>query len=118
MPRNVNDSAIIKAKIANALRKRRTVMGYQQKWVAHSIGVSPVTYSNYENVKSTKIPGLRQLMALSSCLDISLDEIMTGEVTSRITLNTKEEKLLAIFRALKGEHQELLLRLASTFGQP
>jgi transcriptional regulator with XRE-family HTH domain len=48
--------------------------GVKQKWLAHKLGVSEVTVSNW--VKQKAIPSQRNLIKLSEVLNVSLKELV------------------------------------------
>lgn len=64
--------------VGNQIRKYRKGMNYSQADLAEKIYVSSQTISNWENERS--YPDLHNLIALSVLFNVSLDELVKGDV--------------------------------------
>ncbi|MCE4956615.1 helix-turn-helix domain-containing protein [Macrococcoides caseolyticum] len=64
--------------VGNQIRKYRKGMDYSQADLAEKIYVSSQTISNWENERS--YPDLHNLIALSVLFNVSLDELVKGDV--------------------------------------
>lgn len=64
--------------IGSKLKTARTASGYTQEKVAEEIQVSRQTISNWENEKS--YPDIVSVIKLSDLYNISLDELLKGDV--------------------------------------
>lgn len=62
------------------LKKHRNRLGLSQEDVAHRIYVSRQTLSNWETGKT--YPDVQSLLLLSNLFDVSLDELVKGDVTA------------------------------------
>lgn len=64
--------------LSNQIKKYRTNMGLSQEALAEKVYVTRQTISNWENNKS--YPDINSLLLLSSVFDISLDQLIKGDI--------------------------------------
>lgn len=72
------------------IKKYRTDLNLSQEKLAEKVYVTRQTISNWENNKS--YPDIHSLLLLSSTFDISLDQLIKGDVTIMIEEINKEEQ--------------------------
>ena len=65
--------------IADKIKNARTIKKLTQEQVAEDINVSRQTISNWENGKS--LPDIVSIIRMSELYDLSLDELLKGDVT-------------------------------------
>ncbi|MBD5087426.1 MAG: helix-turn-helix transcriptional regulator [Clostridiales bacterium] len=75
--------------LANQIKKYRTIMNLSQEELAEKIYVTRQTISNWENNKS--YPDIHSLLLLSSIFNISLDQLVKGDVKIMQEEINKEE---------------------------
>lgn len=76
--------------LANQIKKYRTIMNLSQEELAEKIYVTRQTISNWENNKS--YPDIHSLLLLSSIFNISLDQLVKGDVKIMQEEINKEER--------------------------
>lgn len=76
--------------IENQLRNGRKRLGLSQEGLAEAVGVSRQTVSNWENSKS--YPDLGSLLKLSDLFEISLDNLIKGDITMMKTEISQEAR--------------------------
>lgn len=64
--------------LQNQIKKYRTIMNFSQEDLAAKVFVTRQTVSNWENGKS--YPDIHSLLLLSSLFEISLDELIKGDI--------------------------------------
>jgi len=74
----VNGKELLDMDVGNQIRKYRKGMDYSQADLSEKIYVSSQTISNWENERS--YPDLYNLIALSVLFNVSLDELVKGDV--------------------------------------
>ncbi|MCI8408767.1 MAG: helix-turn-helix transcriptional regulator [Lachnospiraceae bacterium] len=75
--------------LANQIKKYRAIMNLSQEELAQKIYVTRQTISNWENNKS--YPDIHSLLLLSSVFNISLDQLIKGDVKIMQKEINKEE---------------------------
>ena len=75
--------------IGSQIKKLRNVQGLSQEELAEKIYVTRQTISNWENEKS--YPDIHSLLALSSIFEISLDQLIKGDIEIMKQEISKEE---------------------------
>ena len=65
--------------IADKIKNARTIKKLTQEQVAEDLNVSRQTISNWENGKS--LPDIVSIIRMSELYDLSLDELLKGDVT-------------------------------------
>ena len=75
--------------IGSQIRKLRNALGLSQEELAEKIYVTRQTISNWENEKS--YPDIHSLLALSSIFEISLDQLIKGDIEIMKQEISKEE---------------------------
>ena len=75
--------------ISTQIRKYRNAMGLSQEELAEKIYVTRQTISNWENEKS--YPDIHSLLLLSSLFNISLDQLIKGDIEMMKKEISKEE---------------------------
>lgn len=80
--------------IATKLKENRKQTGFTQEEIAQKLHVSRQTVSNWETGKS--IPDIYNLVELSNIYDISLDNLVKGDVKvmKQVKRDEKEKKLI------------------------
>lgn len=89
--------------VSTQIKKYRSAMALSQEELAERIYVTRQTISNWETGKS--YPDIHSLLLLSSLFDISLDQLIKGDVeTMKKEINkeevTKFNKISTLFSAL------------------
>ncbi|WP_414052025.1 helix-turn-helix domain-containing protein [Macrococcus animalis] len=74
----LNGKELLDMDVGNQIRKYRKGMDFSQADLAEKIYVSSQTISNWENERS--YPDLHNLIALSVLFNVSLDELVKGDV--------------------------------------
>ncbi len=75
--------------IGSQIKKLRSALGLSQEELAEKIYVTRQTISNWENEKS--YPDIHSLLALSSLFEISLDQLIKGDIEiMKQEINTEE----------------------------
>lgn len=105
----------------NRLKELRCEKGLLQKEVAQKIGVSPQSYSFYENWINKPDP--ETLIKLADIFEVSIDYLLGrtddfGSVIASPTapnLSEEDKKLLSAFHGLDRELQELLWDMIRTW---
>ena len=64
--------------LQNQIKKYRTMMKLSQEELAEKVYVTRQTVSNWENGKS--YPDIHSLLLLSSLFEVSLDELVKGDI--------------------------------------
>ena len=80
-------------KIGRFIAENRKAKGMKQKELAEILGVSDKTVSRWEN--GNYMPDLSMLQPLSECLDITLNELLSGEKIERNEIAEKAEDSIA-----------------------
>ena len=75
--------------IGSQIKKLRNALGLSQEELAEKIYVTRQTISNWENEKS--YPDIHSLLALSSIFEISLDQLIKGDIEIMKQEISKEE---------------------------
>lgn len=75
--------------ISSQIKKYRNAMGLSQEELAEKIYVTRQTISNWENAKS--YPDIHSLLLLSSLFNISLDQLIKGDIEIMKKEISKEE---------------------------
>ena len=75
--------------IGSQIKKLRNALGLSQEELAEKIYVTRQTISNWENEKS--YPDIHSLLALSSMFEISLDQLIKGDIEIMKQEISKEE---------------------------
>lgn len=111
---HLTDRLVTKMVMADSIKKRRLELGYQQKMVFNTIGVSSGTYSKYENIDDPTIPPLPVLLSLCECLDISLNDLFPSHFSRTIEqeLTSNETLILQAYKNLSPDKKSLLLDFA------
>lgn len=76
--------------IGNKLKQQRLKLGYTQQEAAEKMHVTRQTISNWENEKS--YPDLQSVVRLSDIYEISLDELLKGDVNMIEKVSNEERK--------------------------
>ena len=77
--------------VGNQIKKHRNQNGWSQEVLAEKVFVSRQTVSNWENGKS--YPDIHSLVLLGNIFNISLDELIKGDVeVMKKEINTDEIK--------------------------
>ena len=80
-------------KIGKFIAENRKAKGMKQKDLAEKLGVSDKTVSRWEN--GNYMPDLSLLQPLSECLDITLNELLSGERIEKDQIAEKAEESIA-----------------------
>lgn len=92
-----------KMNIGTQIKKYRNGMGLSQEGLAEKIFVSRQTVSNWENNKN--YPDIHSLLLLSSLFNVSLDNLIKGDIDimkEEIKINEKEIKKFNRYSAVFG----------------
>lgn len=96
---------------AERLRATRKALNLTQEHVAAKLGVTPTTYSRYENGK--REPNVECLKKLSNIFNVSADFLINTNLYNKdAVLNETEKKLLSMFREMNSQGQEYILQTA------
>ena len=79
-------------RIGEFIQRSRKEKGWTQKELAEQIGVSDKTISKWENGNSVPDTGI--LTSLCEVLEISVNELISGENCLRKTIRKKRRKIL------------------------
>ena len=83
------------------IKKYRTELNLSQEELAEKVYVTRQTISNWENGKS--YPDIHSLLLLSSLFNVSLDQLIKGDVeTMKEIINEQEVKKLNHYRDRKS----------------
>ncbi|HOA00124.1 helix-turn-helix transcriptional regulator [Ruminococcus sp.] len=95
--------------IGNQIKKHRTRLKWSQETLAENAYVSRQTISNWENGKS--YPDIHSLLILGKLFNISLDELVKGDVETMNNEISKNEvkKFNALAWVLAAEHIIMLV---------
>ncbi len=88
--------------LARQLRTKREERGLSQDEVAKAIFVSRQTISNWENDKT--YPDVQGLLLLSQLLEVSIDELVRGDVVAMQQAIAEDSRILlaGLLLALEG----------------
>lgn len=93
------------------VKKYRTKMGLSQEELAEKVYVTRQTISNWENGKS--YPDVHSLLLLSSLFDVSLDQLIKGDIeTMKKIIDEQEIKKFNHYGTIFTVHFILLILLA------
>lgn len=103
-------------KIGDKIKQIRKDKGLQQKQVAIDLGLDQSNYNKIENGK--REPSLEVLQKLSTILDISIDDLVNAEDTSKPTAVTMEDKTISekirLMEQLEDEDKNVIYRMLDT----
>ncbi|WP_458407704.1 helix-turn-helix domain-containing protein [Anaerotignum sp.] len=91
------------SEFAKNLRKFRKQKGYSQEKLAKALNYGYTAIANYESGRNE--PSLDDLIRLAEALDVTLDELIGMEFT------TKEKELISFFKKLNVENKNRILDL-------
>ena len=90
------------------IKKYRTELNLSQEELAEKVYVTRQTISNWENGKS--YPDIHSLLLLSSLFNVSLDQLIKGDVeTMKEIINEQEVKKLNHYSTIYAVHLIVLL---------
>ena len=91
------------------IKKYRTELNLSQEELAEKVYVTRQTVSNWENEKS--YPDIHSLLLLSSLFNVSLDQLIKGDVeTMKEIINEQEVKKLNHYSTIYAVHFIVLNR--------
>lgn len=104
-------------KIGSFIAERRKKKGLTQEELGEKLGVSNKTISRWEN--GNYMPDLSLLEPLSKELEISLNELLAGEIIAEDkTVEYSEQNLISTIdysnKKIKDEHKKISLLIMST----
>lgn len=98
--------------LSTQIKKYRTGLKLSQEDLAEKVYVTRQTVSNWENEKS--YPDIHSLLLLSSLFNVSLDQLIKGDVeTMKEIINKQEIKKLNYYGAIYTVHLVLLILSAA-----
>lgn len=78
--------------IGNILKKLRQQKGFTQKDIAKSLIITPQTISKWEN--GISYPSLDMLVALSELYDVSVDDLVKGEIENDVSVIKEDSNIM------------------------
>ena len=98
--------------ISSQIKKSRNSKNLSQEELAEKVFVTRQTISNWENEKS--YPDIHSLLLLSSIFDVSLDQLIKGDIeTMKEKINEQEIKKLNYYGNIFSVHFVVLILVAA-----
>lgn len=95
-------------KIGKFIADERKIKGYTQKQLSEKLGISDKTISKWE--RGNGFPGASLLLPLCNELEITVNELLTGERISQQNYKKKaEENMVNMIREKEENEQKILL---------
>lgn len=95
-------------KIGNFIAKERKIHGYTQKQLADILGISDKTISKWE--RGNGFPEISLLLPLCEELDVSVNELLTGERVSEDEYRKKaEENMMNLVKEAQESKKKIIL---------
>ena len=101
-------------KIGRFIAERRKLAGLTQMQLSEKLGVTDRAVSKWENGRA--MPDTSIMLELCDALNISVNDLLLGEVTSMENYNEKNEKLLLEITKEKEEADKRLLAMEWVIG--